>query len=325
MQKFENIQKELVDRIKLSRSKLKIAVTWFTNNDLFNLLLHKLKHDSIQIELIILNDRINNKIEGCDFQSFIDANGRFYYSDVNSMVHHKFCIIDDELVITGSYNWTYYAENRNWENIVVIQDSSIVKGYVDEFEKIKNAHTEVKTISKSANTSVRIDENDYLSSDYMYQASEEKRKGNELKAAKIYTELLRIDDKQSKILNERNEILNKINNEKFEVSPYEIGILFQSGYTRVIPAFTPLPFSITKAGFTTVENQESISIKIQKFDIVHQTIIELKLKDIKPSPKGTKKVEHNFTLEQSGLLIIDCREVEGYRSVRKKTNIINYL
>ena len=111
MQKFKNIQQELIDRIKLSKSSIKIAVTWFTNHDLFNELVNKLKKDDISVELIILNDRINNKREGCNFQSYIDNNGKFYYCDVNSMVHHKFCIIDDELVITGPYKWTYYAEN----------------------------------------------------------------------------------------------------------------------------------------------------------------------------------------------------------------------
>ncbi len=326
MQKFNNIQQELIDRIKIAKSSIKIAVTWFTNRDLFNELLEKLDKGGISVELIVLNDRINNKREGCNFQSFIDNAGQFYYCDVNSMVHHKFCIIDDELVITGSYNWTYYAENRNWENIVVIEDSSIVAGYVDEFEKIKKAHTLIKEVSKAANTSNRIDENDYLKSDYLFQAADEKKKGNELEAAKIYTELLRIDDKQTKVINERNEILNKINNQKFEVSPFEIGILFQSGYTAVIPAFIPLPFSTTKGGRTTIEEQKSISITIQKFDIIHKTILELSLKNIKPSSLGTNKVEHKLTLEQNGLLTVACREIDGFNRVDKKwINIKNCL
>jgi phosphatidylserine/phosphatidylglycerophosphate/cardiolipin synthase-like enzyme len=147
MQKFRNIQQELIDRIKLVKSSIKIAVTWFTNHDLFDELLVKLAKDRIPIDLIVLNDRI--KREGCNFQSFINNNGQFYYCDVNSIIHHKFCIIDDKLVITRSYNWTYYAENRNWENIVVIEDSSVVAGYVEEFDKIKNAHNIVKTISNN--------------------------------------------------------------------------------------------------------------------------------------------------------------------------------
>lgn len=326
MQKFTNIQQELIDRIKLAKSSIKIAVTWFTNHDLFDELLDKLVKDKIAVDLIVLNDRINNKREGCNFQSFIDNSGKFYYCDVNSMVHHKFCIIDDKSVITGSYNWTYYAENRNWENIVVIEDSSVVAGYVEEFDKIKSAHNIVKTISNTANTSIRIDENDYLKSDYLFQAANERKKGNELDAAKVYTELLRIDDKQANVIKERSEILNKVNNQKFEVSPFEIGILFQSGYTAVIPAFVPLPFSATRGGRTTIEEQKSISITIQKFDITHKTIFELSLKNIAPSPAGTNKVDHKLTLEQNGLLTVECKEIDGYNRTDKKwVNIKNCL
>lgn len=98
MQKFKNIQQELIDRIRLAKSSIKIAVTWFTNHDLFDELIAKLVNDKISVDLIVLNDRINNKREGCNFQSLINNNGQFYYSDVNSMVHHKFCIIDDRFI-----------------------------------------------------------------------------------------------------------------------------------------------------------------------------------------------------------------------------------
>lgn len=49
-------------------------------------------------------------------------------------MHNKFCIIDN-LVITGSYNWTYNA-NRNNENILVTDEGSIIKAYREEFERL---------------------------------------------------------------------------------------------------------------------------------------------------------------------------------------------
>ena len=59
------------------------------------------------------------------------------------LMHNKFCIFDKEALITGSYNWTYYAETRNIENIVITNDASMVSLFRDEFmrliEKIKPA------------------------------------------------------------------------------------------------------------------------------------------------------------------------------------------
>jgi hypothetical protein len=51
-------------------------------------------------------------------------------------MHHKFCIIDDEVVITGSYNWTVKARRYNRENILCISDKNIVSLYNEEFENL---------------------------------------------------------------------------------------------------------------------------------------------------------------------------------------------
>jgi len=80
--------------------------------------------------LVVLNDRINNKREGVNFQALINRKGKFYYSDVDQMLHHKFCIVDEKRVVTGLYNWTYHAESRNWENMQEITEPSAVDQYV---------------------------------------------------------------------------------------------------------------------------------------------------------------------------------------------------
>jgi phosphatidylserine/phosphatidylglycerophosphate/cardiolipin synthase-like enzyme len=37
-------------------------------------------------------------------------------------MHHKFSIFDDYRMLNGSYNWTYAAEVRNDENVVIIEN-----------------------------------------------------------------------------------------------------------------------------------------------------------------------------------------------------------
>lgn len=43
-------------------------------------------------------------------------------NDVKSHMHHKFIIIDDYVLINGSFNWTRNAVNVNKENITVQQN-----------------------------------------------------------------------------------------------------------------------------------------------------------------------------------------------------------
>jgi phosphatidylserine/phosphatidylglycerophosphate/cardiolipin synthase-like enzyme len=53
-------------------------------------------------------------------------------------MHSKFSIVDDKTVLTGSYNWSDNAEDNTFENMVIVQEPSIVKKYVDQFEVILN-------------------------------------------------------------------------------------------------------------------------------------------------------------------------------------------
>jgi phosphatidylserine/phosphatidylglycerophosphate/cardiolipin synthase-like enzyme len=51
-------------------------------------------------------------------------------------MHHKVIIIDQKIVITGSYNLTYSAENINDENTLIIHNEELAKAYLQEFEWI---------------------------------------------------------------------------------------------------------------------------------------------------------------------------------------------
>lgn len=53
-----------------------------------------------------------------------------------AIMHHKVFIIDNEIVITGSYNPTGSGNKRNDENIVIIHDKVIAGKFLEEFEKI---------------------------------------------------------------------------------------------------------------------------------------------------------------------------------------------
>jgi phosphatidylserine/phosphatidylglycerophosphate/cardiolipin synthase-like enzyme len=48
-------------------------------------------------------------------------------------MHHKFAIIDNRLLLTGSYNWTFSANNRNDENLMVIDDPEIIEIFQNQF------------------------------------------------------------------------------------------------------------------------------------------------------------------------------------------------
>ncbi|MEJ7667098.1 MAG: phospholipase D-like domain-containing protein [Hymenobacter sp.] len=326
MQTFKNIQNELIERINKATSSLEIAVTWFTNHDLFDAVLKKLENPDFEASLIVLNDRINNKKEGVDFQAFIDRGGNFYYSSEERMVHHKFCIIDNKIVITGSYNWTYYAENRNYENIILLNDSVIAKSYLEEFESVIQNHEKVDNVLAKQKMSAGINSHDYLKTDYTFQAEKEEERGNDLALAKIYTEILKLDNKQLEIQKARTAVVQKINSQAFETCPFEIGIHFRNGYAMMIPAFTPLPITVKKNGTTPVNDATSLQITIQKYDYRYQDLLKFSLEHLKVAPADTPKIEHTMTVDKNGILTVYCLELNGYgRSKTMRVDLRNYL
>ncbi|KAF9938723.1 hypothetical protein BGZ65_012358 [Modicella reniformis] len=53
-----------------------------------------------------------------------------------SHMHHKFAIIDDRLVVNGSYNWTKGARFENRENLTLTNSGKAVAAFKAEFEKL---------------------------------------------------------------------------------------------------------------------------------------------------------------------------------------------
>ncbi|XP_050436914.1 mitochondrial cardiolipin hydrolase-like [Adelges cooleyi] len=54
----------------------------------------------------------------------------------DSIMHHKFTIIDGKKVILGSLNWTPKALRKNWENTLITNNAEVVRAYSKEFEKL---------------------------------------------------------------------------------------------------------------------------------------------------------------------------------------------
>jgi phosphatidylserine/phosphatidylglycerophosphate/cardiolipin synthase-like enzyme len=53
-----------------------------------------------------------------------------------SKMHHKFVILDQQTVLTGSYNWTHESEDENQENLLILRDAYSVAAYTHEFEAL---------------------------------------------------------------------------------------------------------------------------------------------------------------------------------------------
>jgi hypothetical protein len=132
---FNNIKGEILKQIQKSKKSIYVAVAWFTDKKLFNELVEQAKANK-KVEVLINKDDINFGEYGIDFKELTDAGGKLFIVD-HTLMHNKYCIIDEKICITGSFNWTRKANNSNEENIVVIDgDAELASNYIKQFKKI---------------------------------------------------------------------------------------------------------------------------------------------------------------------------------------------
>jgi phosphatidylserine/phosphatidylglycerophosphate/cardiolipin synthase-like enzyme len=74
--------------------------------------------------------------QGGEYQAFLARGIDVRLDGEGGSMHHKVLIIDGEIVVTGSYNFSASAEEHNDENTLVIYDSALAELYMDEFWRV---------------------------------------------------------------------------------------------------------------------------------------------------------------------------------------------
>jgi phosphatidylserine/phosphatidylglycerophosphate/cardiolipin synthase-like enzyme len=82
----------------------------------------------------ILTDDEKASDTGSDIPAFEHAGIAVRVDDSEAHMHHKFAILDDRTLISGSYNWTRSASDRNRENVVITDDPRLLAAFRAEFD-----------------------------------------------------------------------------------------------------------------------------------------------------------------------------------------------
>ena len=129
---FIENKNKVIEAIRSAQVSILVAMAWFTNERIKDALEAKLK-EGLRIEIVIYRDGVN-ALHGVDLSSFdyVEIRGTR-----GGIMHNKFCVIDNQQVITGSYNWSTNAEVRNDENVLITQDNATSTKFSVEFGRLK--------------------------------------------------------------------------------------------------------------------------------------------------------------------------------------------
>src|SRR5574343_94620 len=124
-------QKNIINLINASEYTINFAIYSFTDEKIYNALLDA-KNKGIKIKCVY--DKTQAKNKSSKIQDLIDSGIDCVQWDKNYLMHHKYLIIDNSVVLTGSYNWSDNAQ-KNSENCVLIKDYIAVDNFADNFTK----------------------------------------------------------------------------------------------------------------------------------------------------------------------------------------------
>jgi hypothetical protein len=317
---FKNIRKELLEVLCASKNEILIAVYWFTNQELFDCLLEHLNR-KIKVRLIIHNDFINNRESGLDFQQLIDSGCEFYFSDNDNPMHNKFCIIDGEVLVNGSYNWTYYAEEKNRENILIINnEKEVIDSFVKEFNRLTSLTTsvqEIKNISKfEIDLNDEFNHKEYLAQDILYKANLTKDKKLVSKAFEYCPDNIKIQ----KLADDLNLLKKTFLNTDIAVSVVNDEIKHLARKGDIVPS------TYSTILRTNLDNQTRSETKIVFGNSMkasqNKLLAEFNFTEIPPLPKGKAEIKFTFSIDIDGSIIIELLSLNnGKKMLKKITNL----
>ena len=123
----------IIGLIKSSESSVYFMSFSFTNEAIADSLVRK---KGMDIRGIFDSSQASNKfsqfkrMKGFGLNVKLDSN--------KYKLHHKVFIIDNNTVVTGSFNPTLSADTKNDENVIIIHDEKIAGLFLDEFDSLWN-------------------------------------------------------------------------------------------------------------------------------------------------------------------------------------------
>jgi phosphatidylserine/phosphatidylglycerophosphate/cardiolipin synthase-like enzyme len=120
-----------VKEITAAKSSILVQAYSFTSAPIAKALVDAHKR-GVQIQVILDKSQRSEKYSSADF--VLHAGVPTYIDAKHAIAHNKIMVIDGEVVITGSFNFTKAAETSNAENLLVIRSPELAKKYAANWQ-----------------------------------------------------------------------------------------------------------------------------------------------------------------------------------------------
>lgn len=128
----------ILDELALAGERVDVAMYTFTDTELATGLT-----DAVARGAVVRVCLDASQTSGTDGQGEVatalasgGADVRLASGAGGGILHHKFAIVDERTLLSGSFNWTPTANYQNDENLVVAVDPALAADYTAAFEEL---------------------------------------------------------------------------------------------------------------------------------------------------------------------------------------------
>jgi len=130
---YDDPEAVIIENINKAEIFIDIAMYTFTDQEISQAVIEA-KERGVKVRIYL--DRSQVEAPYSSSRLLVEQGLEVRISSNPYIMHHKFAVIDRQIVITGSYNWTASASLRNDENLLVIDDEEVILRFQRQFEKL---------------------------------------------------------------------------------------------------------------------------------------------------------------------------------------------
>lgn len=131
----DKCEEHVLDTLNKANKSIRFMLFSFTSDEIGDKLIEMSKKgvDDKAIDVKGIVEKKQNTNQYSEYKKMNDAGIDIKYDTNPYNMHHKVFIIDDDTVITGSYNPTSAGTNKNDENIIILHNKQIAEKFIEEF------------------------------------------------------------------------------------------------------------------------------------------------------------------------------------------------
>jgi phosphatidylserine/phosphatidylglycerophosphate/cardiolipin synthase-like enzyme len=130
----------IIKEVDSAKSEVLVQAYYFTSAPIGKALVDAQKR-GISVEVILDRSQVKPDNQYCPAKFFFDSGIPVYIDSAHQIAHNKIMIIDRTTVITGSFNFTRTAEEKNAENLLVIPSKELTAKYLENWQRHREHST----------------------------------------------------------------------------------------------------------------------------------------------------------------------------------------